>query len=84
MSMGPVSNAGNIPTSQPPIREANVGRTEKQEKASDKDGDGRRMWEGPQNEQDPSANATEEATVSDVPKSKDPTGKSGGQLDLSG
>ncbi len=86
MSMGPVSSAGNIPSSPPPIRDTGVGRTEKQEKASDRDGDGRRMWEGRHEEQGQAASdePAAEAAASEEPKSKDPTGASGGQLDPSG
>ncbi len=84
MTMGPISSAGNIPSSPPPVRDTGVGRTEKQEKASDRDGDGRRMWEGQREKETEPDEATPEATTREAPKSKDPTGSSGGKLDLSG
>ncbi|MDA1053721.1 MAG: hypothetical protein O3C40_25000 [Planctomycetota bacterium] len=63
---------------------AGVGETTQDEQASDRDADGRRLWEAT-----PGANAepeetTEELKAQEAPQSKDPTGASGGQLDLSG
>lgn len=59
-----------------------VGETEQDEQASERDADGRRLWEG-SDEQQP---ATEGDGSSPPPEqqSKDPTGTSGGNLDLSG
>lgn len=61
-----------------------VGETTQDEKASDRDADGRRMWEGTQNAEANTNDVTEESKQNETPKSKDPTGASGGQLDLSG
>jgi hypothetical protein len=59
-----------------------VGETEQDEQASDRDADGRRLWEG---REDKSSAAEQDASpATDTPKSKDPTGTSGANLDLSG
>ena len=60
-----------------------VGQTEQDEQASDRDADGRRLWEGPpEGEQD---NATAgELPATSPPISRDPTGQRGGNLDMSG
>lgn len=61
---------------------AGIGQTEHDEQASDRDADGRRVWEiGPQQEQEEGGDGQSEGGAS---KSKDPTGQSGNQLDLSG
>ncbi len=57
-----------------------VGQTEQDEEAADRDADGRRLWEAPPEAQD----SEQEELESDEPRSKDPTGQKGGQLDLSG
>ena len=59
---------------------AGVGQTEQDEQATDRDADGRRIWELPPEagEQEPEQQALGEQ------RSKDPTGQKGGQLDLSG
>ena len=61
---------------------AGVGQTEQDEQASERDADGRRLWE------DTGDGSTTENTQEDSPQgsalSKDPTGQSGTQLDLSG
>ncbi|MHB8953949.1 MAG: hypothetical protein ACYC4U_13350 [Pirellulaceae bacterium] len=61
-----------------------IGQTEQDEQASDRDADGRRPWEIGST---PSAEEPGEqiATTEDSPRqSKDPTGLTGRQLDLSG
>lgn len=66
---------------------AGVGETEQDQETSDRDADGRRLWEGSQRDDDSgdetSADTNPDATGS-RPRSKDPTGMSGGNLDLSG
>ena len=84
MSMGPLGGPSPIANNQPQVRSPNVGRTEKQEKASDRDANGQRMWEGQPEEQPETDETTDPIPPHEVPKSKDPTGASGGQLDLSG
>ena len=60
---------------------AGVGETEEDEQASDRDADGRRLWEG-----DPQADTPDTEPPSDdkTPQSRDPSGARGGNLDLSG
>jgi hypothetical protein len=58
-----------------------IGETKEESESSDRDADGRRLWEF--GERQP----TEEETAAEALKSsleKDPTGDRGGQLDLSG
>ncbi|MCA9119758.1 MAG: hypothetical protein H6822_34600 [Planctomycetaceae bacterium] len=63
---------------------AGVGETSQDEQASDRDADGRRLWEAPLNETN-NGGTNEEANENlQVPQSRDPTGTSGSQLDLSG
>lgn len=60
---------------------AGVGQTEQDEQASDRDADGRRLWE----RQESSSDSQDEA-ASQAPErlSKDPTGQSGNVIDLTG
>ena len=60
---------------------AGVGETEQDEQASDRDADGRRLWEGDSQSQPPEAESPDEQ---ETPQSRDPSGARGGQLDLSG
>ena len=60
-----------------------VGETEQDEQASERDADGRRLWEGSGDEQ-PAADPDGPSPIKDHRQSKDPTGSSGGKLDLSG
>jgi hypothetical protein len=59
-------------------RAAGIGTTEQDQEASERDADGRRLWETPPDEQS-DADAAQAGR-----KSKDPTGQSGTQLDLTG
>lgn len=60
---------------------AGIGRTEEESATSDRDADGRRPWElGPPE----SAAETGDSGDASEPRSKDPSGLTGGQLDLSG
>ncbi|MFV1964277.1 MAG: hypothetical protein ACC628_02550 [Pirellulaceae bacterium] len=57
-----------------------VGETEQDQEASDRDADGRRLWEAaPESEAHPEGDET-----GDLPRSKDPRGKTGANLDLRG
>ncbi len=62
-------------------RAAGIGETEQDQGASDRDADGRRLWETP-DDGNP-ASEQDDATQS-TRHSKDPSGQSGGQLDLTG
>jgi len=60
---------------------AGVGETEHDEQASDRDADGRRLWE----ETQPAHQDDDEpADVAQDPHSRDPSGQRGANLDLSG
>ena len=64
---------------------AGIGQTEQDEQASDRDADGRRPWElqaeqtGDQQAQDDDQQQTDRQSLS-----RDPSGESGSQLDVSG
>ncbi len=59
---------------------AGIGQTEQDEEASDRDADGRRLWEiAPEQDQ------SEQEEPSHEPlRGKDPSGEKGGKIDLSG
>jgi hypothetical protein len=60
-----------------------IGQTEEDQQTSDRDADGRRIWEvGEEPSSDQEKEADEQAA--DSPRSKDPSGDRGQQLDLSG
>ncbi len=60
---------------------AGIGETEEDQGASDRDADGRKIWEqGPEGASEENV----EGTHHEQPQSKDPTGQSGTHLDLSG
>jgi len=62
---------------------AGIGTTEQDQEASDRDADGRRLWEAPpkENPQEPPDSPEEEPNA---PRSKDPSGEAGNRLDLMG
>lgn len=59
---------------------AGIGQTEHDEQTSDRDADGRRLWEHP--EDAPASDPGDE--IVEPPAAVDPTGNRGGQLDLTG
>ena len=59
-----------------------VGETEHDEQASDRDADGRRLWEA--GAQANEASEEETAEKKETQPSKDPSGTRGGHLDISG
>ena len=66
-------------------RASGIGQTEEDQESSERDADGRRLWEGPAKR---GKDAKEEPTADDAlatsKQSKDPTGQSGTKLDLTG
>ncbi len=61
---------------------AGIGQTEEDQQASERDADGRRLWEEPAGKQ---GSATPDESANTEPQqSKDTTGQSGNQLDVSG
>ncbi len=61
---------------------AGIGQTEQDQESSERDADGRRLWEAPAK----TGNERQDADVAEatVRQSKDATGQSGTQLDLTG
>src|SRR5436309_635439 len=62
---------------------AGIGHTEQDQESSERDADGRRLWEAPGNRKNAASGqlASEEAAA-ESKQSKDPTGQSGTKLDL--
>jgi hypothetical protein len=69
-------------SSQQAERAAGIGQTDEDQQSSERDADGRRLWEAPAKLQEKSAK--EETTPAVVRQSKDASGQSGTQLDLTG
>jgi hypothetical protein len=64
---------------------AGIGATDGEDHTtSDRDADGRRMWEGPARHKTSGANEQADAQTPAEHQSIDPTGQCGGLLDLSG
>jgi hypothetical protein len=61
---------------------AGIGQTEQDQGASERDADGRRLWEGSVEAKTAQKSATE--IEAEARQSKDPTGQSGTRLDLTG
>jgi hypothetical protein len=72
-----------IEADQKAERAAGIGQTEQDQESSERDADGRRLWEAPL---DPSKSSPEQPAelAAAVRQSKDATGQSGTQLDLTG
>lgn len=58
---------------------AGIGQTEQDQESSERDADGRRLWERPANGKPPMADSPHE-----LRQSKDATGQAGNNLDLTG
>jgi hypothetical protein len=63
-------------------RAAGIGQTEQDQESSERDADGRRLWEAPA--QSSKDDKSDDASAPPVRQSKDATGQSGTQLDLTG
>lgn len=74
------NQARQIETDRKAESAAGIGETEQDEQISDRDADGRRLWEEPlgKGEQE------DETTTEPPHKSKDATGSKGNKLDLNG
>ena len=68
----------NVQATEKAERAAGIGTTEQDQEASERDADGRRLWEAPPDKQ------SEGDAAHAARKSKDPTGQSGTRLDLTG
>ena len=69
-------------SSQQAERAAGIGQTDEDQQSSERDADGRRLWEAPTKPQTKAAK--EETTATVARQSKDASGQSGTQLDLTG
>jgi hypothetical protein len=76
------SQSRQIDVSQRAERAAGIGQTEEDQESSERDADGRRLWEAP-TEQNKNV-AQDDAPVDAARQSKDSTGQSGTRLDLTG
>lgn len=65
-------------------RSAGIGQTDKDQESSERDADGRRLWEAPANAQKSAAGAGAAEPPAEVRPSKDASGQSGTKLDLMG
>ena len=63
-------------------RAAGIGQTEQDQESSERDADGRRLWEAPVKSGSDTQSA--DGSETDFRQSKDATGQSGTQLDLTG
>ena len=78
-----VDQARTAETAERAENAAGIGQTEEDSQSSDRDADGRRLWEKPLRPKKPDP-AAPVATDSALPLAKDPTGSCGNQLDLLG
>jgi hypothetical protein len=65
-------------------RAAGIGQTEQDQESSERDADGRRMWEAPGKRKEPNDEPAAAGAETPERRSKDPTGQSGTRLDLTG
>ena len=63
-------------------RAEGIGTTEQDQEATERDADGRRLWEAPEEKENDAA--ADEPTASTPRQSKDATGQCGNHLDLTG
>lgn len=100
MSVGPAGNTQALSGTQQDVanqtrqtrsdlkaeQAAGLGATDADQEASDRDADGRRPWEIGADDENQNADEDDEREHKqrDGVKSKDPTGNSGGMLDLTG
>lgn len=62
---------------------AGIGTTDEDQETNERDADGRRLWEAPPEDEEPTAEGQQAATAHER-QSKDATGLSGTHLDLTG
>jgi len=79
-----VDQARTAETAERAENAAGIGHTEEDSQTSDRDADGRRLWERPASPKKPDAAAGPSPADSASHLSKDPTGSCGNQLDLLG
>jgi hypothetical protein len=72
-----------VEANQKAERAAGIGQTEQDQESAERDADGRRLWEAPLDSVKAKAEKSAEAAAA-ARQSKDATGQSGTQLDLTG
>jgi hypothetical protein len=65
-------------------RASGIGQTEQDQESAERDADGRRLWETPPDAKQAKAEKQAELATTSLRQSKDATGLSGTQLDLTG
>ncbi|HEX3602254.1 MAG TPA: hypothetical protein VHU84_19025 [Lacipirellulaceae bacterium] len=70
--------------SQHAEQSAGIGQTEQDQQSSERDADGRRLWENPTGAKKAAKTTAEAEAEAEARQSKDPTGQSGTKLDLTG
>lgn len=80
---GAADQAREIEAARQAEAAAGIGQTEEDSQASERDADGRRLWEAPPEKREPD-DAEPPTEASATPLSKDPAGEAGGELDLIG
>jgi hypothetical protein len=73
-----------VDASQQAENAAGIGQTHEDQESSERDADGRRLWEAPANGGKNKDNKEADAAETVPRQSKDATGQSGTQLDLTG
>ena len=79
---GAADQAREIEAARQAEAAAGIGQTEEDSQASERDADGRRLWEAPPEKREEEGEPSTEAST--TPHSKDPAGEAGGELDLLG
>jgi|SRR6187431_3268719 len=82
-----ISQRRTIEANEHAEQSAGIGQTEQDQETSERDADGRRFWERPgekPNTHESDAATTVNETDGPTRQSKDPTGQSGTNLDLTG
>jgi len=78
------SHSRQVDADQQAEKAAGIGQTHEDQESSERDADGRRLWEAPASEAKNKPNEDADVAESATRQSKDATGQSGTQLDLTG
>jgi hypothetical protein len=78
-----LNQSRHVETNQKAERAAGIGQTEQDQETSERDADGRRLWEAQEEKAKKTAQEAE-AVEPSMRQSKDATGQSGTKLDLTG
>jgi hypothetical protein len=78
------SHGRQVDAGQKAERAAGIGHTEQDQESAERDADGRRLWEAPAERDKAKAEKQAEPAMPTARQSKDATGQTGTQLDLTG